>query len=194
MVAMSTDVHSISGSMLKETLLMKCKLTANESPAPSTTGDRRAGLSPLAILALSAWCGLAAGLLEVLANVLVIYAGIDGIARATRHFVWIIPVADLCLFSSMGAFFAVMSKILPRGGVWLSRLPLGGLALLPAMLVLFPRIHAMALMLVATGITSVWIAVFDRRPSIFRNLYRQSVVPLVVLVLLPSILMFGGGT
>jgi arylsulfatase A-like enzyme len=179
--------------MLKETLMMKTELTANESPAPRVTGDPETRLSPLAILALSAWCGLAAGLLEVLANVLVICAGIDGITRATRHFVWIIPVADLCLFISMGAFLAVLAKILPRGGVWLSRLPLGGLALLPAMLVLFPRIHAIALMLVATGITSVWIAVFDRRPSIFSNLYRQSVVPLVVLVLLPSIWVFGGG-
>jgi arylsulfatase A-like enzyme len=172
--------------------MIKNEPTPSESPTPAAD-NLKAGYSPSAVLALSAWCGLAAGLLEVLANVFVIYSGIEGISRATRHFTWIIPVADLCLFITLGAFLAVVFKIWRRGGLWLSRLLLGGLALLPAMLVLFPRIHALALMLVATGITSVSIAVFDLRPSIFKDLYRWSFAPLVVLVLLPSLWVFGGG-
>ncbi len=110
-------------------------------------------LGPLGIWALSAWCGLAAGWLEVGTRVLC--RSIDSTNRLylmSRHFVWLVPLANLLLFAVVGALLALATKLCPRPGGWISpRLLLAG-AVLPALLVASPRIHTAAWLLVAMGI------------------------------------------
>src|SRR4029077_19424310 len=76
------------------------------------SGDK---LGPRDVLALAAGCGLAAGWLEVGARVLC--RSIDPTHRLylmSRHFVWLVPLSNLMLFSSMGVLLAVATKLWTR--------------------------------------------------------------------------------
>src|SRR6516165_3282184 len=54
------------------------------------------------IIALSAWCGLVAGLLEVGAILLRKHLfDADRALRLSQHFAWMIPVANLCIFIAL---------------------------------------------------------------------------------------------
>ena len=81
---------------------------------------------------LSAWCGLACGLLEVGTRVLC--RAIDPTRRLyfmSRHFVWLIPLVNLLVFLSVGLCLAGLTRIWPRMGAWLSPRFLCALVLLP---------------------------------------------------------------
>ena len=65
--------------------------------------------------------GLSAGLLEVGTSVLC--RAIDPTDRLylmSRHFVWLMPLANLLLFFGLGLFLAGLTKLRPRLGGWLS--------------------------------------------------------------------------
>ena len=163
-----------------------------QGPAPSAAQGKNGRLGPLAVFAFSVSCGLAAGLLEAGANFLAIYVVPDGITRLTRHYVWIIPLTDFCLFIGFGTALALVTKLWPRAGIWLSLRLLGGLALFPALLILLPQIYPIALLFVGTGIASVCVALFATDSSRFWLLFRTSVVPLAVAAALPPAWFFGG--
>ena len=60
-------------------------------------------LGPVDVLVLAAWCGLAAGELEVAARI--IYRALSSTHRLylmTRHFVWLVPLINLVLFLGIG--------------------------------------------------------------------------------------------
>jgi hypothetical protein len=64
---------------------------------------------------LSAWCGLAAGLLEVGTRVLC--RAIDPSQRLylmTHHFIWLSPFSNLALFVVIGLTLAVAIKLAPQ--------------------------------------------------------------------------------
>src|SRR5438046_3043103 len=87
------------------------------APGSARTLTARPGLGPLDVLVLSAWCGLAAGLLEVGTRILC--RGIDPHDRLymmSRHFVWLAPLANLLLFSAMGLFLATVDEALASVG------------------------------------------------------------------------------
>ena len=114
------------------------------------TGSR---LGTLEILMLSAWCGLAGGLLEVGTRVLC--RAIDPTKRLyfmSRHFVWLTPLANLVVFLGVGFCLAGLTRIWPRLGAWLSPRFLCALAILPVLIVANPRIYPEASLILALGI------------------------------------------
>ena len=79
----------------------------------SSVGDpapERVGRFP--VLVLSAWCGLVSGLLEV-GTIVVRKRTFDPnhLYEMSRHFVWLIPLTNLCLFLALG----VVLKLLALG-------------------------------------------------------------------------------
>ena len=109
-------------------------------------------LRPLDILILSAWCGLAGGLLEVAARVVgKRLLASNRLYLMSRHFVWLVPLSNLMFFAVLGVFLALAATIWRRFG------PVAGPAAhrlpgdLPVLIVLGPRIYQSAWMLLAIG-------------------------------------------
>ena len=74
----------------------------------------------ISLLLLSAWCGLVAGLLEV--GTIVLRKQVfdpDHLYRMSRHFVWLIPLSNLCVFLALGLFGCGVILVWPRRGRWL---------------------------------------------------------------------------
>ena len=128
MIASATDVQEIGtiGSL---------------HPTPAMN---RLGIGSL--LLLSAWCGLVAGLLEV--GTIVLRKQVfdpDHLYKMSRHFVWLIPVSNLCVFLALGLFGCGVILVWPRRGRWLFARVLCAMTLLPTILVAFPRIYSAGL-------------------------------------------------
>ena len=107
--------------------------------SPPDAGRGRPRLASLWIL--SAWCGLVAGLVEV--GTIVLRKQVfdpDHLYKISRHFVWLIPLSNLCVFSTLGLIGCVVVATWPRRGRWLFSRGLCALAMLPALLVALPRI------------------------------------------------------
>jgi arylsulfatase A-like enzyme len=122
-----------------------------------------------AIFAMSAWCGLVAGLLEV-AAILVRNRVFDAdrILRLSHHFVWLIPVANLCIFIALAVIGSAVVLIWPNRGRWLFTRALAAFTLLPPLLAAFPRIYAAALLLLAAGIAVRIAPIIERNHRRFR--------------------------
>ncbi|HZW33671.1 MAG TPA: sulfatase [Isosphaeraceae bacterium] len=141
------------------------------------TSERHAatGLGPRALLALSAWCGLVAGLLEVGAIVLRKRTyDPNHLYGMSRHFVWLIPAVNLCLFLASGVLLCLAMPAWPRRGSWLARRLLCALTILPTLLVAFPQVYGIAWLVVALGIASQVVPVLERHAGGFRRLVRAS--------------------
>jgi arylsulfatase A-like enzyme len=118
------------------------------------------------VLALSAWCGLASGWLEVTTRILgKSLIGTNRLYMMSRHFVWLVPVANLLLFTAVGLVLALMTKLAPRPGDWLSRRLLCALVILTVFLVAVPEICPWAWSIQAWGI-AVLIVPWLERPAI----------------------------
>ena len=123
----------------------------------------RPGADLVSFLFLTAWCGLAAGLLEVGALVLrkqVLDA--DHFYRMSRHFVWLTPIANLAVFLAVGLLGCVIILVWPRHGRWLFTRILLALTLLPPLLVLFSRIYTLAWLAVALGMAARLVPLIER--------------------------------
>jgi arylsulfatase A-like enzyme len=123
------------------------------------------------MLVLSAWCGLAAGWLEVGARVLC--RSIDATNRLytmSRHFAWLVPLSNLLLFSLVGLFLAVAAKRWPRNGGWIGPRLVCAVALLPALMVAGPQIHTGAWFILALGIASRLVPWLERPATRSRRL------------------------
>jgi arylsulfatase A-like enzyme len=149
-------------------------------------------ISPLGVLALAIWCGLVAGLLEAAANVIATQTGRDAILRLPRHFVWIIPLANLILFTALGVLLALVTRFWRNLGSRLSLRLLGALALLPALLLLFPRIYGIALFLVGLAIATRAAALIERNRARFLGFFRWSFAVLAVVAAALPIWLFAG--
>src|SRR5271168_5246812 len=102
---------------------------------------------------LSAWCGLAAGLLEALVRV--VCGTIEPIQRlymVSRHFLWLGPLANLLLFLGMGLVLSLAVKLSPRAAGWLGPRLICAAATLPVLMAAFPQIHAEAWAIFGLGI------------------------------------------
>jgi hypothetical protein len=83
--------------------------------APILVRDRRLGAWD--VLLLSAWCGLAGGLLEVVTRVVCRYVDpTNRLYMLSRHFVWLAPLSSFLLFSTVGLFLSLGTKL------WLRRM------------------------------------------------------------------------
>ncbi len=84
-------------------------------------GKSRRGTGALGVLLRAGWCGLAGGLLEVGARALGAAVLPSGrLYSVSRHFVWAGPLSNLLLFVVIGLLLAVLTRVVPHIGGWLS--------------------------------------------------------------------------
>ncbi len=158
----------------------KLRTVGSLAPAPAV-----ARLTFLWCLVVSAWCGLVAGLLEVGAIVLrKELFDADHLYKMSRHFIWLIPLSNLCVFLVLGLVGYVLVLVWPSRGRWLFTHGLGAMSLLPALLVAFPRIYGLAWLVVAMGIAVQLGPRFERRLRGFRRFLLVSFPVVVAIVIL----------
>jgi len=150
-------------------------------------------LGSVDVLVLAAWCGLAAGELEVAARI--VYRALNSTQRLylmTRHFVWLVPLLNLVLFLGLGALLVLATRLWPRrAGWWGSRLIIV-LAVFPAAIEAGRRIYPEALLLVALGVAFRAAPMLERHPAGARRFLARSVPVLLALVLLQASGTVGG--
>ena len=135
------------------------------------------------LLLLSAWCGLVAGLLEVGAIVLrkQVFDPIH-LYGLTRHFVWLIPVANLAVFVTLGLLGCGVILVWPRHGRWFFARGLGAMIVLPSLLVAFPWIYSLAWLVVALGTAMRLVPLLERNSRSFRRFILVSFPAAVAIV------------
>ena len=139
------------------------------SSIPDLANQRRLGF--IAILVLSAWCGLIAGLLEVGTIVLRKHlVDPDRLYKMSLHFIWLIPLSNVCVFVTLGLLGCGIALVWPRSGRWLVKRFLCALLLLPSVLVAFPRIYALAWLPVTLGVAARLVPFLERHNRSFRRL------------------------
>jgi arylsulfatase A-like enzyme len=146
----------------------------DRASSPDARVSRARFLSPLLLLG---WCGLVAGLLEV--GTIVLRKRVfdaDQLYKMSRHFVWLIPLSNVCVFLALGLFGSLVILLWPRRGRWLMARGLCGLTLLPSLIVAFPRIYCLAWLAVALGAATRIVPIVERNRHVFER---------VVLVSLP---------
>jgi arylsulfatase A-like enzyme len=149
-------------------------------------------LGPVHLVVLAAWCGLAAGELEVAARFLHrTFGSTHRLFLMTRHFVWLIPLFDLALFLAAGAMLAMAARRWPRRAGWLGPRLFVALALLPALILAGPRIYAEAWLLLALGVASLVAPVLERQRDRWRRRLARTAPALLGLVLLQAGWLFG---
>ncbi len=145
-------------------------------------GAKQPGL--IAQLFLSAWCGLVAGLLEV--GTIVLRKALfdpNQLSGMSRHFGWLIPVTNLCVFLTVGLSAWIACWAWPRSGLWLCVRLLCALTLLPMFLVAFPRIYGLAGLVLTLGTAARLVPFLERNPRGLQRLIQVS-FPLALGVLL----------
>ncbi len=141
--------------------------------SPEDSGADRLGL--VAMLGLSAWCGLVAGLLEVGTFVLRKHMfDPNQLYGVSRHFVWLIPVANLCAFLAIGLAGCGAVLACPRRGRPLFARLLFAVTLLPMVVVAYPRIYTIAWFLVTLGVAARIVPAIERNAAGFRRFVRVS--------------------
>jgi arylsulfatase A-like enzyme len=132
-------------------------------------------------LFLSAWCGLLAGLLEV--GTIVVrkeFFDANHLYGMSRHFVWLIPLVNLCLFVALGLLGWVMCWSWPRRGGWLAGRGLCAIVLLPVFLIAFPRIYSVAWLALALGLATWIVPKLESNARAFRRPVRLSFPVLLI--------------
>jgi hypothetical protein len=139
------------------------------------------------VLVLSAWCGLAAGELEVAARIANrALSSTHRLSMMTRHFVWLVPMINLVLFLGFGVLLGWATRRWPhRAGWWSPRLIVTW-ALLPVLVLAGRRIHVEAWFLVALGVAFRVAPILERHPAGARRWLVRSVPILLGLALLPA--------
>ncbi len=148
------------------------------------SGSLSKPLGLISILLLSVWCGLVAGLLEV-GTIVVRKTTFDAnhLYGMSRHFVWLIPLANLCIFVTLGLLGWVGCLAWPRPGGWLIKRGLCAIVLLPPVLIAFPRIYSLAWLAVTVGVAARLVPILESNRRGFRRAVQLS-FPLFVGILL----------
>ena len=159
-------------------------LAGGEAPSrilgPSAIQGRS---GPRDVLILAAWCGLAAGWLEVATRFVCRYINpTNRLHQRSRHFVWAAPLTYLLLFLAMGLFLAVVTRLWPRRGGWLSRRLIVACAFVPALMVAGPQIYNEAWIILATGMASRLVPVLERHAIGWRRGLSWSLPGLLAMV------------
>ncbi len=92
----------------------------------------------------------------------------------SRHFVWLLPVTNLCVFLALGALCCVLGLAWTRRGRWLYSRLLCAFTLLPLALIAVPQIYGLAWLLAALGVAAQLVPLFERRAGVFRWLVQIS--------------------
>ncbi len=176
---------------------MSVTTSADRTMSPSrSVSDRPASprLRAPDVLVLSLWCGLAGGLLEVGARVVgKTYFSTNRLYMMSRHFVWLAPLSNLLLFAVLGALLASWAKFWPRLGRWIGPRLIVFLAILPALIVLIPRIYEIAWVIFAAGAAVGLAPLLERRAAGLRRRLLLTFPALLGSVLLLAAWRVGGG-
>jgi len=160
----------------------------------SSVGDHASErVGPFPVLVLSAWCGLVSGLLEV-GTIVVRKRTFDPnhLNEMSRHFVWLIPLTNLCLFLALGIVLILLLLAWPRRVSWLAPRLLCSLTMLPLLLVGLPRIHGLAWFVVTLGGAARLVPALERHAVGFRRLLRFSFPVVAGLVPILAATLWGG--
>jgi arylsulfatase A-like enzyme len=152
----------------------------------SSVGDPAPGrVGRFPALIVSAWCGLVSGMLEV-GTIVVRKRTFDPnhLFETSRHFVWLIPLTNLCLFLLLGLALKLLARGWPRRVDWLAPRLLVSLTLLPPLLVGLPRVHGLAWFVVTLGVAARLVPTLERHAAGFRRLLRSSLPIVACLVLI----------
>jgi arylsulfatase A-like enzyme len=134
---------------------------------------------PVPFLALSAWCGLSSGLVEVVALIVrKHFIDMNHFYWMSRHFVWLVPATNFLVFVIVGVILSLLVSTGSGRGHVIATRALGTLTLLPLFWGAFPRIHPVASLVVALGVAMRLVPVLERRATGVRRLVRGS-FPLV---------------
>jgi arylsulfatase A-like enzyme len=156
------------------------------APAESSSPNRGAHQpGPWSLLLLSSWCGLVAGLLEVAVTVLRRRSLDVHAVPMSRHFVWMLPLADLAIFCVLGTLLVPL-VLWGRRGRWLAPRLLCALTLLPPIWAASPRLFGPAGLLLGLGAAARLVPVLEQRPAGLRRLVRTSFPVVVGIVALLS--------
>jgi arylsulfatase A-like enzyme len=150
-------------------------------------------LTSLEVLLLTAWCGLAGGLLEVGARVLC--RALNPSQRLyllSRHFIWLGPLSNLLLFMGIGLLLALATRFWPRAVGRLGLRIIFCLTILPALVAASREIYPEAWFVLALGIAVQTVPLIERHWSGFgRKLWLSFPVMLGVVLVLASFLFLG---
>jgi arylsulfatase A-like enzyme len=158
----------------------------SRSPGPA---DR---LGAVDVLVLSAWCGLAAGELEVAARIA--HRALSATLQLylmTRHFVWLVPLINLAVFLGLGTLLALATRFWPRRAGWWGPRLIVTMAILPVLMVAGRGIYLEAWLLVALGTALRTVSVLERHPAGSRRWLALSIPALLGLVLVQAGWTFG---
>jgi arylsulfatase A-like enzyme len=152
--------------------------------------DHQARLGPVALLGLSAWCGTVAGLLEVMTVVArKRFFDTNQLMSMSRHFIWLVPLADLLILLLVGSAGCLVMILRPAGGRWAVERTLCALTWLPMVLVAIPQVYGLAWLLVTLGASVRLVPFLERHGARFRRvvLYSSPIlaVTLAILAALP---------
>jgi arylsulfatase A-like enzyme len=186
-------IYSRATFTLLESDLMMSETDILNQPEPASPIDTANRFPFVSFLLLTAWCGLLAGLLEV-GTIVVRKQTVDPdhLYGMTRHFVWLIPTADLCIFLIVGSVGWIVRWLWPPRGRWLVTRALCTLTVLPAVLVAFPKIYSPALALVALGVSARLVPLVERNHRAFRRLVLLSFPAAVGLVVIAGAALWVG--
>jgi arylsulfatase A-like enzyme len=150
-------------------------------------------LRPASILVISAWCGVVSGLLEV-GTIVLRKQSFDSskLMGMSRHFVWLIPLTNLCLFVALGFVLCIVVSAWPRPGRWLAARLLCALALLPSLLVAVPQIYGLAWLVVVLGVAVRMAPALERHAAGFWRLVTVSFPMVLGLVVILAASLWGG--
>jgi arylsulfatase A-like enzyme len=133
------------------------------SPMSSSTSQ----INSLAILALSAWCGLVAGLLEVAITVIrKKYFDADHFYGMGAEFIWLVPLVSFVFFSVLGLVLSQVVRWGRRAQKFATR-TLATLALAPLFWAVFPRIYGAAGFLLMMGVALRLVPLIERHARSF---------------------------
>lgn len=122
------------------------------SPADSDS-IAKAWRRPMRLLLMCAWCGLAAGALELLIVLARIYGFQHGLSQRSPHLLWMAPASSLAIFALAVFPAACAIRAIPRIGRSVSRGFLGVLTVLSPMLAI-PGLRAPACAMLAVGVAA----------------------------------------
>ncbi len=167
---------------------------AAASATGSTSEDPVAHhLGPFSILGLSAWCGVVSGLLEVGTIVLRKHTfDSSRLYGMSRHFLWLIPITNLCLFLVLGIVLCLIALVRPRRGRWLAARLLCALLFLPSVLIAVPQIYGLAWLVIALGVATNVVPMLERRAAVVGRLARLSFPAAALLVAILAGFLWGG--
>ncbi len=148
---------------------------------PAVTRD------PASLLTLALWAGIVTGFAEVAAIVVPLFG--PGFAQRSRDAVWMIPAFDGALFAVLGVVLVVLAVLVRIP--W--RVAAGVFAGLGALLVLllFPRLHQLAALIVAVGVGTQVARLLQNRVPAATRVVRQSLPWLVGSICLLAVVTAG---